>query len=403
MTERNPKPFLVLLLGLGGLLLRGQDFTGPWQGMLTQEGKPSTFEYHLKLEFDGEQYSGFSQSVLADGSKGTFRLTGFWQDSTLFLQEIEQIEPPDGGWCLKQLRLQPDGHGALKGDWAAPGCTPGKVSLQRPQTATPAPPSAPPLGRWTGYLAQSDRDYGFYFELELEPDGTGSSFIDSDGPGGTARHQLSWSFDSTSNELHFRELRILEKSDPQWRWCIKNATLNWNHDSLRHRLEGDWQGFIEGYAHDPQKGACAPGTLYLEQVILPPPETAVRTAVDFSVYEQQARRVIRVGRAVEVQRPDIRIKVWDNGTVDGDELTLFLNGKKILENHRVTKHKYSIPVHLDSPYNVLILHAVDLGDIVPNTVAVSIDDGTEEQTLIISSNLHESGAILIRHFTVEGK
>ena len=51
--------------------------------------------------------------------------------------------------------------------------------------------------------------------------------------------------------------------------------------------------------------------------------------------------------------------------------------------------------------NLLILHAEDLGDIVPNTVAVGIDDGIEMQTIILNSNLAESGAILIQPFARE--
>lgn len=44
----------------------------------------------------------------------------------------------------------------------------------------------------------------------------------------------------------------------------------------------------------------------------------------------------------------------------------------------------------------MVLHADDLGDISPNTVAVSIDDGQREQVIIVSSNLAESGALMIR-------
>ncbi len=48
--------------------------------------------------------------------------------------------------------------------------------------------------------------------------------------------------------------------------------------------------------------------------------------------------------------------------------------------------------------NLLILHAEDLGAIIPNTVAVSIYDGSKEEIIILSSNLNVSGAILIRQF-----
>jgi hypothetical protein len=43
-----------------------------------------------------------------------------------------------------------------------------------------------------------------------------------------------------------------------------------------------------------------------------------------------------------------------------------------------------------------MVQADDLGTIKPNTVAVSIHDGQTEQTLVISSDLEENGAVLIR-------
>ena len=88
-------------------------------------------------------------------------------------------------------------------------------------------------------------------------------------------------------------------------------------------------------------------------------------------------------------------------TVDGDIVTVFLNGELLFEKYRVTKHKYAKVVKLKPDDNYLILHAEDLGDISPNTVAVSIDDGVKEQIIILSSNLSESGAIMIKQFKIE--
>ena len=110
---------------------------------------------------------------------------------------------------------------------------------------------------------------------------------------------------------------------------------------------------------------------------------------------------MKIDKVIQVQSKKLRIKVWDNGTVDGDFVTLLLNGKKILDNYRVDKRKWSIPVEILEGDNFLILHAEDLGDISPNTVAVSIDDGVKEVIIVMSSNLDVSGAILIKPFRFE--
>ena len=167
----------------------------------------------------------------------------------------------------------------------------------------------------------------------------------------------------------------------------------------KYVLEGYWQGYIEGYTME--TGACASGKLYLEKPILSPEKLAKKT--DLTVYEVRQERAVRVGRIIEVKSPDIKIKVWDNGIVDGDVLSLFLNGKKLFDQLRVTKNKRGINVKLQEDTNLLILHADDLGDIQPNTVAVSIDDGVREQILIMSSNLRQSGAVMIRQFSYDPK
>ena len=82
--------------------------------------------------------------------------------------------------------------------------------------------------------------------------------------------------------------------------------------------------------------------------------------------------------------------------MDGDVITIFLNGKRIADRYRVTKSKRNFSVVLDKAANFLILHADDLGEVSPNTVGVAIDDGQREQVIIMSSNLSESGAVLVR-------
>jgi hypothetical protein len=178
---------------------------------------------------------------------------------------------------------------------------------------------------------------------------------------------------------------------------MKSAKLTILQNQNRKELVGDWWGYIEGY--DQESGPCAPGQLYLEQPIIKREEKI--EIPKFHEYVEDQSRPVNVGRVLEVKSQNIQIKVWDNGIVDGDVLSLFLNGKKLLENHRVSKRKYAMNIKLEKKTNYLILHAEDLGDITPNTVAVSVDDGVKEQRIILSSNLRESGAVMIRQFQID--
>lgn len=380
-----------------------QSLSGEWEGTLSQNGKAGDFYYLLKMEQDGDAVSGSSFSRTPDEKNSArFMVTGFWNGHQLILQEIQQIEPDQPKWCMKYATLKlgnENGVPTLEGDWEAKGCTPGKLMLkQKVNVVEELIEKEVPFtmdGKWTGRLEQSDREYGFYFELMLDQTEAGQSYIVSEDNGGSANHQLDWTFTpiGEEQELRFTESAVLIRTDEKWKWCIKSGMLRLRRENHKYVLEGEWSGFIEGF--DLETGPCASGSIYLEKPILT--ETFRKQSVEAAKpYEDKNKRKVKVGQVIEVQNNQLRIRVWDNGIVDGDYVTLFLNGQPILNNYRVSKVKRSIPVKLNREDNFLILHAEDLGDITPNTVAVSIDDGVKEQQIIISSNLRESGAILIK-------
>ncbi|MEL6657220.1 MAG: hypothetical protein AAFN81_26585 [Bacteroidota bacterium] len=371
-----------------------QDLGGVWRGKVWQKDSQDTFFYEINLQHNGEALAGQALSRSSDGSiSATFNLSGRVSDKQITLQEVEQLTPESAKWCLKYLSLQLSANNQLSGEWTATGCRPGIVLLQRAGgTYTEEVPFTYP-GRWSGHLSQSDRDYGFYYELNLKPDGTGTSKIVSEDAGGEAIHQLQWQ--ETATGISFSEPEVLERTDPKWKWCLKSGQLIQSRTDGRYELEGDWGGYLEHKT--PNNGACAPGMVYLNKPVLSKTVTE-HIQPETEQYTERTQRTVKVDRVLKVRSDNIRIKVWDNGIVDGDILTLFLNGQQILHKYRVNKRRWSIPVDIIRGENLLILHAEDLGDISPNTVAVAIDDGVSEQVIVLSSNLRESGAILIQPF-----
>ncbi len=385
---------LALLIAYLGQL-PAQDLSGDWVGELWQTGATDTFIYQVSLIQEDDAVSGTATSTSADGSMSAiFRLSGRWVEGRLQLQEVQQIEPTDLQWCLKYMQMDLQGN-TLSGDWTARACQPGGIRLRRPGTRTEELPFSFP-GRWTGHLSQSDREYGFFYEINFEADGTGTSRIVSEGAGGEATHRLLW--EENAGVISCQEPAVLERTDPNWKWCLKSLTFEKEREGDAYELRGDWEGHIEDA--DPGSGACAPGSVYLSKPVV----TRVveeEIAPQRDIYQEESGRTVTIDKVLQVRSTSIRLKVWDNGIVDGDILTLFLNGQRILTDHRVGKRKWSFPVEVLPGENLMILHAEDLGDIMPNTCAVAIDDGVEEQVIILSSNLRESGAILIQAFEVD--
>ena len=107
----------------------------------------------------------------------------------------------------------------------------------------------------------------------------------------------------------------------------------------------------------------------------------------------QGRNVTGTER-VEVNSPSLTIFVYDNGYMDGDTMSLFFNGKWILDHYGVTKKK--MPVELQfkaNTNNFLVLFANNLGKTPPNTAAVEIIDGKRKRIFRLSSDLKSCSAI----------
>lgn len=398
--------------------LSAQNFSGHWEGTLTQTGKTTTIHYKMDMVHDGKTVTGTSLSTMGNPPvQGAFQIVGSWDGNEFVFQEVMQTAPKDAAWCLKHARLKYQKnheYDELVGHWEATGCVPGKIHLKRKNTI-PTEVSQKEvvqentalakaiLGRWTGHLKQSDRDYGFYYEVNLVETSNGTSYIISEGNGGRANHSLSWTLNEPAQTLSLNEIEVTSKTAERWRWCIKKGTLNLKKDDHKYYLEGDWSGYLEDFDSNNSKGQCSPGKIYLEKPIVKKQELShiknYQSNVETST--QQKGRDIKIVRTINVSKPKIKLKVWDNGSVDGDRITVFLNEKQLLHNYRVSKNKRTIPVQLNKETNFLILHAENLGDITPNTVAVSVHDGITEQILILSSNLEESGAVMIKQFKVD--
>lgn len=373
--------------------LYAQTIAGDWQGVVWQPDSQDTFQYELYLEQNGNAVSGHATSTSSNGLiKASFQISGHIDDEQIIFQEIKQLSPAAPQWCLKFIKATQLSTGELSATWTATGCKDGKMLLKLKNSYTEELPLSF-VGRWTGHLSQSDRPYGFYFELELNADGTGISHIVSEGAGGEAKHQLTW--EEKNGGIYFQESYVDTRTQADWKWCLKSASLNLSQHNKNYELKGDWTGYIENKS--PTTAACAPGTLFLTKAIVTKVVTP-QTTSQADEYTKATQRSVRVDRTIQVQSKNIHIRVWDNGIVDGDILTLFLNGQRIIKEYRVNKRKWSIPVDILEGENLLILHAEALGDIPPNTVAVSIDDGVEEQVIVVSSNLEESGAILVQPF-----
>jgi len=106
------------------------------------------------------------------------------------------------------------------------------------------------------------------------------------------------------------------------------------------------------------------------------------------------KRDIEVQKVINVGTKILKLAVWDNEKVDGDKISLSLNGKWILRNYEIVKEKNHLEIELiPNQVNQLVFFAENLGTIPPNTSAINIQYEGYDKTHIMRSNLDKSGSI----------
>jgi len=100
-------------------------------------------------------------------------------------------------------------------------------------------------------------------------------------------------------------------------------------------------------------------------------------------------------KTIEVENETIKIDMYDNGEVDGDSVSLFLNGKLLVARKKLTTQPLTINIPLEDleDENELVMYAENLGTIPPNTALMIVTDGTKRYEVRITSDLQKSGTI----------
>jgi hypothetical protein len=93
------------------------------------------------------------------------------------------------------------------------------------------------------------------------------------------------------------------------------------------------------------------------------------------------------------------LALYDNGIVDGDTVSVFLNGENIFSRQKLKEYatKKTIYITRDMPDSLeLVLFAENLGTIPPNTGLLTIRDGDDLYQVRFSADLNTNAAVVLR-------
>lgn len=101
---------------------------------------------------------------------------------------------------------------------------------------------------------------------------------------------------------------------------------------------------------------------------------------------------------IVVSSDSIRISFYDNGDIDGDSISVFMNGEPILAKRELDVKGLNLYIKLDSTkvVNEITMFAENLGRLPPNTALMVVYDGENRSEIYLSSSLTQNAAVRIR-------
>jgi archaellum component FlaF (FlaF/FlaG flagellin family) len=130
-----------------------------------------------------------------------------------------------------------------------------------------------------------------------------------------------------------------------------------------------------------------------------------RNVVNYVVSNQYKEREKVVAQELTVEADSIKVDFYDNGEIDGDSISVFLNDKLIAFNRILTTRSVHFDIPLDSTreFNEITMFADNLGSIPPNTALMIVNDGKKRYEIRLTSNLEKNATIRIRKKKADNK
>jgi hypothetical protein len=114
--------------------------------------------------------------------------------------------------------------------------------------------------------------------------------------------------------------------------------------------------------------------------------------------EDYAERKKNVIRTLSVNTDSVILRVYDNGIVDGDIVSVIYNDNVVIDKLSLTSRAVVVKIPVDrSQVNTLVFHAHNLGSYPPNTAKLEILYGNKKEELTVSSDLTVSSTIDLVH------
>lgn len=105
-----------------------------------------------------------------------------------------------------------------------------------------------------------------------------------------------------------------------------------------------------------------------------------------------------LSKEIEIESDSVRISFYDNGDVDGDSISIFMNKVPVLTQQPLSAKSLNMYLAFDKETSVaeISMFAENLGLFPPNTALMIITDGEKKYEVFMSSNLTQNSAVRLK-------
>ena len=116
------------------------------------------------------------------------------------------------------------------------------------------------------------------------------------------------------------------------------------------------------------------------------------------ISESFMKRKAKPAQIIEVESDSVRLSFYDNGIIDGDSISVFMNKRLVLSHQGLTAKAFNVFLTLDTlqELNEVSMFAENLGKYPPNTALMVINDGINRYEIFMSSNLDENATVKLK-------
>jgi hypothetical protein len=231
-----------------------------------------------------------------------------------------------------------------------------------------------PDGIWKGSLTLGPGGCFPVYNLELHINlignkVTGTSYHYSDATN-FVKEDFDGSYDPASKILYISENRVITyQVPPDCVPCIKKYELDFSVTNKIELLDGKMGGVMMN-----NKGECPPGRISLSRI-------KESTFLNLGKKNELVRE-IRVDSGL------IQLDFYDNGYIDGDIISVFVDNQVVISNNMLTAKPLTMHVKIDSAHlqREVIMVGENMGTIPPNTALMIITAGTKRYKLFLSAD-----------------